>query len=351
MPGRRVVRLAFVGCGRVTTELHLPALRGNEDIDVVAFCDVDDARAMAAAQLVPGARVVADVAALVRDPAVDAVAVCTPPSEHATYASAVLAAGKHLFVEKPLALTRADCDAIVARAESSDAVAAVGFNLRQHRLLRAAHAIIARGALGRIDLVRSLFTTDIRLTRELPGWRNDRAVGGGVLFELATHHFDLWRWLLSSEVVEVSALSRSDGSDDTSASVTAKLSSGALATAQMAERTTPVNQIDILGDRARMRVSLYDFDGLEVAPLTRAPGSLVARAHSVLRTLRALPAGVRAALSGGDYVQTYARQWRCFADSILRGQPSAATLDDGRAAVKIALAATDSVAEARPIQI
>lgn len=345
------MRLAFVGCGRATTELHLPALRGKADIDVVAFCDVDDARATTAARLVPGARVVADVAALARDPGIDAVAVCTPPSEHALQASAVLDAGKHLFVEKPLALTRADCDAIVARAESRPSIAAVGFNLRQHRLLQTAREIIARGTLGRIDLVRSMFTTDTRLTRDLPGWRNDRALGGGVLFDLATHHFDLWRWLLSSEVVEVTALSRSDGSDDTSASVTAKLSSGALATAQMAERTTPMNQIDILGERARMRVSLYDFDGLEVAPLSRLPGSLAARAQSILRTLRALPAGVSGALKGGDYAQTYARQWRGFADSILRGEPSAATLDDGRAAVRVALAAAESASQGKPLLV
>ena len=350
-PGRRVVRLAFVGCGRATTELHLPALRGNADIQVAAFCDVDGSRAAAAARLVPSSRVASDVTTLARDPAIDAVAVCTPPSEHALHASIVLDAQKHLFVEKPLALTRADCDAIVARAESGVSVAAVGFNLRQHRLLEAAHEIIGRGTLGRIDLVRSLFTTDTRLTSDLPRWRNDRALGGGGLFDLATHHFDLWRWLLSNEVVEVTALSRSDGSDDTSASVTAKLSSGALATAQMGERTTPVNQIDILGDRARMRVSLYDFDGLEVAPLSRGPGSLAARAQSILRTLRALPAGVSGVLQGGDYAQTYARQWRRFADSILRGQPSAATLDDGRAAVKIALAATDSVKQGKPITL
>jgi predicted dehydrogenase len=98
-----------------------------------------------------------------------------------------------------------------------------------------------------------------------------------------------------------------------------------------------------------MRVSLYDFDGLEVAPLSRLPGSLAARAQSILRTMRALPAGVNGAFKGGDYAQTYARQWRRFADSILRGQPSAATLDDGRAAVRIAIAAVDSIAEGRPV--
>lgn len=316
---------------------------------MVALCDVDHTRAAAAARLNPRARLVRDLSALVADPGIDAIAVCTPPSQHAVQAAAVLAAEKHLFMEKPLALTRSDCDAIVNHAVASKAAAVVGFNLRQHRLLLAARKIIAQGTLGRIDLVRSLFTTDVRLTRQLSEWRNERATGGGVLFELATHHFDLWRWLLASEVVEVSALSRSEGSDDTSASVTAKLSSGALATAQMAERTTPLNQIDILGDRARMRVSLYDFDGLDVAPLTRLPGSFAARTQSIVRLLRAVPAGVRGALSGGDYVQTYAREWRRFADTILRGQPSAATVEDGRAAVKIALAATESAQYGRPI--
>lgn len=351
MPECRVVRLAFVGCGRATTELHLPALRGNAEIAVVAVCDVDADRAATAARLVPRARVVRDFSNLVADPDIDAVAVCAPPSEHAVHASAVLEAGKHLFVEKPLALTRSDCDSIIARAERSAGRAVVGFNLRQHRLLQSARTIIAQGTLGRVELARSLFTTDIRLTRELPEWRSVRSTGGGVLFELATHHFDLWRWLLASEVIEVSALSRSDGSDDTSASVLAKLSSGALASAQMAERTTPVNQIDILGDRARMRVSLYDFDGLEVSPLARLQGSLVARAHSMLRTLRALPGGLRGAVSGGDYVQTYARQWRRFAGTILRHEPIAATLHDGRAAVRIALAAAESAIQRQPVVI
>ncbi len=349
-PNRGRVRLAFVGCGRVTTELHIPALRSVPEIDVVALCDVNERRSAAVASAMRGARCERDLAGLLSDPAIDAVAVCTPPAQHAPQAIAVLEVGKHLFVEKPLALTLADCDAIVARAARARGSAVVGFNLRQHRLVRAARVVIEQGTLGRIELARSLFTTDIRLARELPHWRDTRTGGGGVLFELGTHHYDLWRWLLGAEVTEVSAISRSEGSDDSAASVTARLSGGAVATAQMAERTMPANQIDVFGERGWLRVSLYDFDGLEVSPLTNRPGSLGARARAIIRTLRSLPAGLRGLTTGGDYVATYAQQWRRFADTVLRGHTSAATVEDGRAAVRIAIAAAESAMQGRPVR-
>ena len=350
-PSSGRVRLAFVGCGRATTELHLRGLQGVPEIDVVAFCDVDETRCTAAARMIPGARCERDIAALLSDDAIDAVAVCTPPSEHARHAIAVLEAGKHVFVEKPLALTLADCDAIVTSAARARGRAVVGLNLRQHRLLRAARAVIQQGTLGRIELVHSLFTTDIRLTRDLPHWRDARTTGGGVLSELATHHFDLWRWLFGAEVEEISALSRSDAQDDTMASVTARLTGGALATVQMSERTTPTHQLNVFGERARLRVSLYDFDGLEVSALANRPGSLGARAHAMLRTVRSLPDGLRALTSGGDYVATYAEEWRRFCDTLLRGHPPAATLEDGRAAARIAIAAAEAAAHGRSVRL
>lgn len=348
---RERIRLAFLGCGRVTTELHLPALRRVPEIQVVALCDVDERRLSDAARLLNGVLTERDVASILSNPVIDAVAVCTPPTEHARHAIAVLEAGKHLFVEKPLALTLADCDAIVAGAARTRSHAVVGLNLRQHRLLRVARAIIQQGRLGRIEIVHSLFTTDIRLTRDLPHWRDTRAGGGGVLFEVATHHFDLWRWLLGTEVEEVCATTRSQGWDDTSASVTARLSGGALATAQMSERTTPTNRIEVFGERARLRVSLYDFDGLEVSPLASRPGSLGARARAFVRTARSLPAAVRGLTTGGDYVATYEREWRRFCNTLLRAHPSAATLEDGRAAARIAIAAAESATAGRSVRL
>ncbi|MEW5915980.1 MAG: Gfo/Idh/MocA family oxidoreductase [Gemmatimonadota bacterium] len=345
------VRLAFFGCGRATTDLHLPALRENTDIAVVALCDNDRDRLRLAGQAAPQARRYASLGEMLGDEAIDAVAVCTPPSERLQHVNAVLDAGKHLFVEKPLALTLADCSAIVARGKGSDRVAVVGFNMRQHRLLRAGRDVLKTGVLGTIEVVRCTFTTDIRLTRRLPAWRDVRQSGGGVISELATHYFDLWRWLLSEEVDEVIALSRTVSSDDSAALVSARLRSGALATLAMSERTTPMQEIEVMGDRGRMHLSLYDFDGLAVIPRGRAPGSVAARIHSILRTLRALPDGVRGLRSGGDYHQTYTGEWRAFADTIVRGAPPAATLEDGAAAAQIALAAAASAATGGCIHI
>jgi predicted dehydrogenase len=317
-------------------------MRGVAEIQVVAFSDQDDSRAQNAVRQAPGARCVASISEILSDPNVDAVAVCTPPAHHARYAVAVLDAGKHLFVEKPLALTAADCDAIVTHGARSTAIKVVGFNLRHHRLLQAAREVVAAGTLGRLELARSIFTTDIRLTRQLPDWRNTRSTGGGVLFELATHVFDLWRWLLMDEVEQVTAISRPGDVDDSAAAITARLRGGTIATVQMSERTTPMHQIEIFGERGRMRVSLYDFDGLEVVPLSTRPGSIRGRLDGILRTVRSLPAGVRGLTSGGDYVSTYARQWHAFAGALLRGHPAAATLEDGRAAARIAIAAAES---------
>jgi predicted dehydrogenase len=321
------------------------------DIEVVALVDPDAVQLGATARHVPRARCVDDLAGVLSDPAVDAVAVCAPPALHARQAIAVLDAGKHLFVEKPLALTAADCGAVLTRASHAAVQKVVGFNLRQHRLLRAAREVITADTLGRIELARGIFSTDIRLTRQLPPWRAARATGGGVLFELATHHFDLWRWLLQDEVVQVSALSRGGDGEDSAASVSAQLSRGALVSVQLSERTTPMHQIEVFGERGRMRVSLYDFDGLSVVPSTTLPGSLRARLAAILHSVRSVPAGVRGLTSGGDYVATYALQWRAFADTVLRGHAPAATLEDGAAAARIAIAAAQSSELGRAVSV
>ncbi|MGQ0539085.1 MAG: Gfo/Idh/MocA family protein [Gemmatimonadaceae bacterium] len=345
------LRLAFLGCGRATAELHLPALRHVPEFAVVELSDHDAARAAILARRFSVQRLQRSLAEICADSNVDAVAVCTPPDAHAESAVAALDAGKHLFVEKPLALTLADCDRIVAAGERARGAAVVGFNLRRHRLLRAARTVIEQGVLGRIELVRSLFTSDIRLTRTLPAWRDEPARGGGVLNELATHHFDLWRWLLRAEADEVFALGTGGVAPDDTALVSARLSGGILATAQLCERTTPLNQLDILGEHGRLRISLYDFDGIELVPLTRRFGSIAGRLRPLRRMLTHLPAGLRGMLYGGDYVRTYRDEWRSFAQTILRGSPATATLHDGRAASRIAIAAAESAMQGRPVRL
>src|SRR5205085_11135187 len=169
------VRVGFVGCGRVTETRHLAALRGVACVEAFALSDLDAARLYAVADAYGVERRYADWRGLLEDACVEAVAVCVPPALHTEIALAAIDAGKHVFIEKPLALTLGDCDLIAQRAASVAGLkAAVGFNMRLHRLVREARERAARGELGRVKLVRTVFASGGRARADYPAWRTRR---------------------------------------------------------------------------------------------------------------------------------------------------------------------------------
>ena len=216
------MRLGIIGCGYVTLDRHLPALRHVPEIEVVAVADAVPERAAEAAQRA-GARAV-DVDALLGDGTVEVVAVCTPPATHAELAVAALDAGKHLFLEKPLAPSLEEVDRIVQRAAGSPLQVLVDLNFRRHRLVQQARRLVRDGRLGRIQAVRSAFTNPV-LDEEID-WKTKRPLAGGALVDRAVHHFDLWRYVLGEEVAEVFGLTRSDRGDDQSTLVSARTTEG-----------------------------------------------------------------------------------------------------------------------------
>ena len=347
--GARVVRLGIVGCGRVTELRHLPALGGVPGAEVVALSDVDAARLAVVADRFGVARRYGDYAELIEAGGVDAVAVCVPPRFHAEVAQAALAAGKHVFVEKPLALTDEECELLAERAASAPALKAmVGFNMRWHRLVREAREAIGRGRLGRVKLVRTVFTSGVRASADFPDWRRRRATGGGALFELGVHHFDLLRFLLRDEVEEVYASSA--GNDET-ATVAARTVGGAQIVAAFAEGTGENHELEIYGARGWLRVSCYRADGLEQLGAGEYLGSVGTRLRRMKQSLVELPRMIGQSRRGGDYVASYAEEWRHFVSSIANDLPVEATLDDGRRALGIALAAWESSATGRAVKL
>jgi predicted dehydrogenase len=175
----KTVRVGIVGCGRVTETRHLAALRGVRGVEASALADVDAARLSRVADACGVARRYADWRGLVRDENVDVVAVCVPPALHAPVALAALDARKHVFIEKPLALTLEECDLLDAAVERAGGPkVAVGFNMRFHRLVREAREHVERGRLGRVKLVRTVFASGMRARPEYPEWRRRRESGG-----------------------------------------------------------------------------------------------------------------------------------------------------------------------------
>ena len=111
------MHFAVAGCG-VISRFHLDAIRSIEDAALCGVYDPVEASARAAAQAY-GTRAYPDYDALLADPQVDAVCICTPSHLHAPLALQAVAAGKHVLIEKPVALTLEDCDAVAAAARAA----------------------------------------------------------------------------------------------------------------------------------------------------------------------------------------------------------------------------------------
>lgn len=343
------IRLGVVGCGRVTAERHLPALNQISQVDVVALADVDQARLETIGRRFGVTQRYTDYQRLMEDDNVNAVAVCVPPGLHAEVALAAIAAGKHVFIEKPLALKLEECDLLLGRAaEAGGLKIMVGFNLRWHRLVRQAREIINRGELGEIKLVRTVFMSATRGRDDFPAWRTRRDSGGGALFEMGVHHFDLLWFLLRSAPEEIYA---SSSSRDETATVVARLEEGAQIVSSFSEGTAENHEFEIYGERGWLRVSCYRADGLEQFLVGQYPGAISTRLRKLSRTLGQLPRMVRQSRNGGDYVASYAEEWRHFAEAILTDTPIESTLDDGRRALAVALAAWEANALGRAVKI
>ena len=340
------VRIGIIGCGRATQTLHLPALRFVPEAEVVALSDPDADALTAAAQLANVSNCEADYRSVLDMPSVEAVAICAPTQFHAKIARDALDAGKHLFVEKPLALTLEDCDALIEKAAGLPLKVMLGFNTRWHRLARQARTLVQQGRIGHPDVIQSVHTS---FHDSLPKWRQRRDSGGGVLLEMAVHQFDLWRYLLGSEVEEISAHSRSGTWHDESATVTAKLSCGTLAAATFAERTTQNNYTEIHGETGSIRIAFYQFDGLKITTPSQIPGSISSRLGDMTRFIKGLPSAIPTLKKGGEWNLSYVEELRHFTDSIRKSVSVECGLEEGRRALAIALAAIQSADSGKSI--
>lgn len=337
MKNVREVRLGIIGCGAVTELRHLPALKSVRGVKVSALADVDSVKLERVAGRFGVMERYTDYRQLIESGEMDAVAVCVPPQFHTEIALLALESEKHVFIEKPLALSLEDCDLLRKCAASHDALKVmVGFNLRWHRLVLAAREAIHRKELGDIKLVRTVLTSGVRLRDDFADWRRQPQSGGGALFELGVHHFDLLRFLLEKEMEEVYASSLAG---DETAIVAARMNGDTQVVSAFSEGTGENHEFEIYGERGWLRVSCYRADGLERYGASQYSGSMGTRLRGIARTLREAPRIISQWRRGSDYVATYAEQWRHFIDAIACNKPIASTLTDGRRALEIALAA------------
>jgi predicted dehydrogenase len=227
----------------------------------------------------------------------------------------------------------------------------VGFNLRWHRLVQRACKFIQTGILGRIKAINSVYT-HYRLGENAPDWHRKRKLGGGVSFNEAVHHFDLWRYLIKSEVEQVFSFTRSSSYYEDETHVTsACLSNGALATGVFTFKTSPTSEVDIYGENGRLHLSLYRFDGFEFFVPDIYPGNITDRLKKSMRVMLQLPQALPIMRRGGDFAATFYGLWQHFIHCINRDETSECTLEDGKHALQVSLATIESTFSGQPVQI
>jgi myo-inositol 2-dehydrogenase/D-chiro-inositol 1-dehydrogenase len=347
----RSLKLGLIGCGQVAEFKHLLVLQHLAGVEVVAVADIDTERLKDVADRYHITHRYSEVNALLAHPKLEAVAICVPPHLHTEMAIAVMKANKHLLIEKPLSLRLDDCDRLIENAQHCPAKIMVGFHMRWHRLIQRARAMIQQGILGTIESIRTVWNSPIRYDGSLPAWRYQRSSGGGALIEIGVHHFDLWRFLLESEVEEVFVMSRYETQVDETATVTARMSNSALASAVFSERSGHDIEIEIYGRDGRLRISCLRFDGLEFYPASSTPGGARTRLRNMVHGLKEMPHGFLNRLPGGEYMDSYRREWQHFINAVQNDKPIGCTLEDGRRAVQIVLAATESASSGRLVNV
>jgi predicted dehydrogenase len=200
----RRLRTALVGCGKVG-QIHAQALAAFPLSEFVAACDDQPDRAGALAARY-GARAFTDVAAMLKGAAPEVVCVCTPHPAHAVPAVLAAEAGAHVLVEKPMAATLDDCDAMLAAARRTGVALGVVSQRRWCEPVQRMKAAIDAGKVGRpaLGVVTMLNWRDESYYRSDP-WRGRwDTEGGGVLVNQAPHQIDLLLWMMGQPVAELS---------------------------------------------------------------------------------------------------------------------------------------------------
>jgi predicted dehydrogenase len=322
------VRIALLGCGQVGLTHHLPALLGLPGVRVVSLAEADPERRAAAGARAPEAAVTADwrEAIGLREP--DAVLVCLPNADHAEAGRAAFQAGRHAYIEKPIARSLAEAEPLLDAWRASGKVGMAGFNYRFSPLYRAAREGLREGRIGEPLVVRSAFTIP---GDGIPSWKRHRQGGGGALLDLGSHHVDLVRWLLA-EPLEARAVVRSRASEDDLVLLRLRLEGGIEVQSLFAFGTVDEERLEIYGtegrlvvDRGRQQSAVIEKKGRRswaslLGPVPRSPAQA-----AWLWEKRRTP----------GHEPSYRAALAAFADAVRSGANRPPDLEDGRACLAV----------------
>ena len=204
----RTVKVGIVGCGGIANGKHMPALKKCDNVEMIAFCDIIEERAVKAAADygTEGAKVFTDYRDLLAMKDIEVVHVLTPNYKHAEISIAALDAGKHVMCEKPMATTSAEARAMCDAAARNGKKLTVGYQSRSEPSYQYAHNYIAAGKIGEVYYFKA---PSIR-RRGVPTWgvfMDEEKQGGGPMIDIGTHSIDAALYVVNNyDVASVSGV-------------------------------------------------------------------------------------------------------------------------------------------------
>ena len=336
---------AIAGIGSHADLKLAPAMKLADDANLVAVYGRDQARADAFAEKHGADAAYSDLDALLADSRVDAVFVASPNHLHAPQTIKAAAAGKHVLSEKPMANSVTDAAAMVSACRDHGVKLGLGFELRFHPAHLWARNVIDDGTIGRIRLAHGQWGRGNRGEPDhLPRtglrewWETPELIGdASVLVGLGVHVFDLFRFLLREEVVEVVALT--DGQTthqplEHIATIALRMSGGTIAQV-MCGRMLPDTQNDL---------ALYGSDGRFATKETVWEARL-GRAEVVSATVNGNEAYEY------DYLANFVAELNDFRDALESDRDPSATGEDGLKATQITADAIESAKTGKVVKV
>ena len=205
-----MLNVGVIGCGSIVRQRHAHEYALHPGVTIAGFFDLVPSRAAEMTERF-GGKVYSSVDEMLADSSIDAVSVCVANTLHAEITIKALRAGKHVLCEKPMAVTEADCEAMVAEAKKAGKRLLIGQNQRLNPAHKKAKEIIASGAMGRVLTFRTAFGH-----RGPESWSIDKgahtwffrkaSAAFGSMADLGIHKIDLMCYLIDSEIESAFAI-------------------------------------------------------------------------------------------------------------------------------------------------
>lgn len=338
----RKLGVAIQGAGWVAGE-HIKAFTRNPHTEVVAICSRTQEGAQRKLEETGISCAVYDsFDQVLSDDAVDIISICTPNDLHADEGIQAARAGKHLLMEKPMALTLEDARRLRDAVTEAGVKAVVSFVLRWNPLFETIQALIADDAVGRVFYAEVDYYHGIGPWYKQFTWNIRKAIGGSSLLSAGIHAVDGLRWFVQDEVVEVSALStRGDGPSfdqyeyDPTEVLIARFAGGAVGkvTSSIESKMPYVFNIQLLGTKGSIRNN-------QVYARDKYPGQT---GFATIPTI--LP-------DSGDVTHhPFQGEIDHLVDCVLSGRESHASVADAYKTHEICFAADRSAQEGRPVRL